>query len=1849
MSQGLQELNGHELAAALEQALLPLLAEQIRARQPGHCMRISNLSTDLMGRLCSGLRAEVPESEVVLLWDGRAGSIPSEMTVTGTKLVELRNPLPDGTQRPPLLVFIPDDLRTSAEDSFGVATFEDLQIGDVYKQIVSELLNRLPNAIQNSVQEIVRRLTDKAWIYAESKAIARFLLTIEVNEFDPAVVGAALFEVGLVPDFELLSDPAKVIQRLDRNRDCVSTLTWSPKSERLRVLELELANRAFRNKLANFLVEVGLEDPHQWTRRIVLDRNLWEFAFNRWQFEDGGEDAGTIALEVTALELPTVEEDVEDPRLGDLLGQKILPVGKKGLRKFSVSFQTDPHPSKVPGLAKFAAQVISVEAGPVGLVRTKSVWKSKKAEATISFSRYTKVDWEEGWHFVRIVPLTDSGDLLPLVDASGQPIPWGGESEGAVGVYPHESDLFYVLPDDELDIAPVQRAKQRESSLVHAQLRLQFIALQDERDPDMIQPTAVEWAAKSNRSSSNTNFIEVKFGREGSVNIPVSDTLKVIEQKILSEPAGSVNWHLSIDAGVVGTSTSRLSTWPQDDPTQRFLQARSQYFEAVSQGQLHLITQAADFYQLQLLVSDYASTYQAALQHQIQVANQANGDAKKRALAALKTLLAVDTIAVTITDYRGRIREAALVSPTHPLRALWLATWAQVGKNWLKQAAQSADEFVVSTRDTLLRSMAPVSFPPVLTLGSSQVLTAIDNIHPLWTLYAPSKEDDPRGLISDICTAFSLDEPGIGGATIDGAYLAQRLKRYLVQHPYVRTLTINAFNPGQGAVLADMLLELQKAQPFADLNYDIRLFVPDPDAMGVGSALVNLLSPTSSTTAQEADNFSTPSKNHLYPKLSLAIRGAQEFQRSPDQHLAHISILFDVFPAEQVSAEPASNKEVTTPVHGLYQTFEVDYFEDDSTVRWNRKPKHGKALPCEDCGALSDLLSGLPATMSQATAAIATGRTGLDLRPVLALALDEDDRAMIVRVHEVSDWVITIDRNMGIEFYDHGQRKNRPDYLIDHSPEQASNLGHSLVITSRSTEELEAMVRPVLQKYGLPDSTSYAEAVLNQLRSLSGRLALKLISSPSQRAEVLGLALAHLYLEYQGVFSNQVVVPLDAHLELYRSLQKQSDELGDEVSFKRTDLALFDLNAASRIITCRLVEVKCYSQNQNFSQLNQLKEGIAQQIGQSEEIISYHFDAHRWPNDRPDRLVKTREFAQLLETYLNRGFRYQLIDPQANEEARFFIETLEAGYRLDFTRSALIFDLAKPGTEAPDEEAGIEFHRIGIDLIRELLEASASLAEPEEANLVSEAAAEVVVASTETTTERLRSKAASVPKLSSAAFLGNERDRSVSWEDLRTAKAVDSEPTSDLETTSEPINSAGNEEDPATSSHEEADVSAEPTSTEQDSLSYLKVVEEPPIPRAAEVETEPSAITSASGDAGPNYDVLLGVNGESPQYGILGEASGRKVAIDLNQTHTISLFGVQGGGKSYTLGTIAEMASLAISNINRLPEPLTTIIFHYSPTQDYKPEFTSMVEPNSDEAQIDSLRERYGAEPKALSDVVLLTPADKLDERREEYPSITVHPIKFAASELQASHWRFLMGAVGNQSTYMRQLNRIMKTHRNNLTVQAIRDGIDSSLLPDTLKGLAHQRLELASEYIDDTTHLGSLIQPGRLVIVDLRDEFIEKDEALGLFVVLLQLFADAEYEGRKFNKLVVFDEAHKYIESPDLLSGLIEVVREMRHKGTSIMVASQDPPSVPVSLIELSSQIILHKFNSPAWLKHIQKANAALDSLTPDRMSNLKPGEAYIWSNKANEDAFIKGAVKVKCRPRVTQHGGGTKTAVES
>ena len=1838
MSGAFRALPASDLARSLEELLLPRLTEALRARTPGHCMRVSDLGPDLMAALANGLRSQAPAATVHVLGD-EAKATDDGLYVSSTKLVELRNPHPDGSLRPPLCVFLPANLRTSAEDSFGTATFEEFPVGDAYAALRQRLLKRVPVTLQGYVRDLLQLLEARRWRWAGPAARVRYLLCAQSNGNDGEAFGGALYELGLVPDFKLFDDPPAAWGRVRRNHECVAHLTDGGSSVLGRVLDLDLANQGLRRRLAEYLAGTGLENPVAWTRDIVLDRKNWDLAFDKWEF--GSEiTPDTITFVRVETDLPVAADDGnENDRLGDLAGQQVLAPNER--RKVGVVLEVSPHPGQVRGLDHFTVQIVSQESGPVGAARKVKVWKATRTHAAVSLLKLNRIDFEEGWHQIRVLPWTVDGDPIPM-DEPAEP----------AGKRANESEPFYVLPDAALEEEPPQRAVPRAVSVEHARLDRSFTALMQGRGFADVVPRSIGWTQRATTRTAAQATIEARFGTEGAFQIPVPRWLKEVEQRILEAPEAPVRWRMQLRAGQPHMPASEVDAWPESGAVRAFLDARSTYFGCVAQAAGDMVSQGLDVLSNGPVVIAYAAAYADLVKDLSATIERENGTGQFSAIVALRAVLAVDTVRLVVEDYRGHVREAALIAPTHPLRALWQLAFAQLGAAWVREAAKSPDDHAVPARDALLRGLSSGNVPPMLAVSDGRVFTAVDNIHPFWPLYAPATESDPRGLLGDVCAALGVPEPSIGGAAVTGDVLASRIERYLIQHPYVRTLTLNAFNAGRASVLADALTALQRQEAFRDLRYDVRLFVPDPNAPGAGESIDGLLA-GGGTPASEA--FAVPTASSVFPKLAVALRATADFRTDPARFRAHVSVLFDLFPPEEVAAGRPLRPETRAPLHGLVQDFTTRFHDDDSGIGWQRQPRHGTPAAIEGGEEASMLLGDLPSLISGATATVARSTPDFAARPIIRLELDPAERALISEVHDASDWVFTVDRNMGIEFFDHGGRRDRPDYLIDYTPSAAAVQGHRLIISSRSLAELEAMLRPVLEEYGLDADVRRAILILNQLRSLSGRLALKLASAQTSRAEALGMALARLFLDYQGALRNQIVVPLDAHVDLFHTARNQAEAIGDEVTLRRTDLALFDLDLGTRTVACNLVEVKCYAQRLGLSGYGQLKERMAEQLDESERILQRHFDPRRTTPDRPDRLLKTRELATLLEFYLERGARYGLMEPEAGDEARTFLDLLEDGYTLRFSRSGVVFDFDKPGTEPAEHEAGIEFHRVGNDLIRSLVNHAATMTpQPPSTGTAGDGVdrerhGEVLRDSTSAPTP--------IPRLDSAAFLVADRGRSTTEPAIEAAagrdarigqtggepelSATDASPVPADEETAGPRRRGQLplEQRPASLSDQGERVNADETETPAGSVRSTETA----------IASKPSGPKPERREGGPGleYDSVLGVTSASPQYGLLGDASGRRIALDLNQTHTISLFGVQGGGKSYTLGSIIEMACMPIAGVNELPHPLAGVIFHYSSTLDYRPEFTSMAAPNAVDAEVEALRARYGAAPRALEDLVILTPAAKVEERRGEYPGITVMPIAFAASELKASHWKFLMGAVGSQSMYIRQLGLVMKKLRGDLTLDALRQGIEQSTLSDYLKDLALLRLRFAEEYIDDARRLTDVLRPGRLVIVDLRDELIEKDEALGLFVVLLQMFAETTWQGRRFNKLVVFDEAHKYIGSSDLVAGLVEVVREMRHKGTSILVASQDPPSVPASLIELSTQIILHKFNSPAWLKHIQKANGALDALTPGRLASLGPGEAYVWSSKATDDAFTRGAVKIHCRPRVTRHGGGTKTAV--
>jgi hypothetical protein len=686
---------------------------------------------------------------------------------------------------------------------------------------------------------------------------------------------------------------------------------------------------------------------------------------------------------------------------------------------------------------------------------------------------------------------------------------------------------------------------------------------------------------------------------------------------------------------------------------------------------------------------------------------------------------------------------------------------------------------------------------------------------------------------------------------------------------------------------------------------------------------------------------------------------------------------------------------------------------------------------------------------------------------------------------------------------------------------------------------------------------------------------------------------------------------------------------------------LLKLRPRDRVIDVCVVEVKLREELppkgrvQCYSEMHEQAENTTKRVRELFDLDLYG------GTPRADRLLRSKELANVLSFYLSRAQRYALVQDAAAAEARAFVESLDGGYRLEFKSLGVLFERKAKGYHVDEDEPGFPVHRIGGDVAERLL------AESLEA-----------FAQTSTTAASESQSQRPAPAEPSAALVNEMRA-------LRTQLGADDEPplaaptriAAAPVTVQQPRQIIAVEGDLAEApegssllASEPTTVVAEPALPPQTPAAAPRI--EPVIsaaPSTVEPDTSPATppSTRAVAPVDPGTVIMLGANERTQQFGVLGKMGGAKVAVDLNGCNTISLFGVQGFGKSYTMGVIAEMAVQAMSGINVLPAPLATVIFHYHKSDAYEPEFASSVAPNAKVREVERLLAEYGASPEALRDMVLLVPEAKVEQRRAEYPGIEIRPIKFASSELGADGWKFLMGAVGNDSLYVKQIVSIMQRSRGKLTLARLKSEIEDADLAKGMRKLADTRIALAEDYIDDSTRLGDVLRPGRTVIVDLRDEWLEQDDALGLFVVMMTIFGAVKHQGHVFNKLMVFDEAHKYITESELIGQVVGIIREMRHQATSVLIASQDPLSVPRAVIELTSLLILHRMTSPQWLKHLKSAIAALENVNEAQVGALMAGEALVWAQRSTDVRFTQRPQKISIRPRVTQHGGGTKTAV--
>ncbi len=1048
--------------------------------------------------------------------------------------------------------------------------------------------------------------------------------------------------------------------------------------------------------------------------------------------------------------------------------------------------------------------------------------------------------------------------------------------------------------------------------------------------------------------------------------------------------------------------------------------------------------------------------------------------------------------------------------------------------------------------------------------------------------------------------------------------VVRHLFNYGLSHPYTDKLVINLFNAGDAAVFAQAFIELEKIGLGIGLTYEVRLF-SDNNMLQSGEAFKDLLDPDAAG-APEAEVFSQVSANRLFPKLRFSLNRVSDFIDDHNKYQAHLSFLVNPF---AVNTELVRPDELSRSfyLNGTICRNVVNAVKEGKSFVWNRYFSN-KTLP-NPVSESANMEVSLFARLQEATGKLLSS-TLEESVPATTLRLKENDMMLLSFVHDSSDWVITFDKNMGPEFYDLpclGDNDNL--YLLDYIPGEEAT-GVSSYLTTKPTSEIGALMIPLFKEYGINlEKYENFKQILEDVRSVSSSLIMQVNATSRKGFEVIGTTLCKRFLEKKGITKESFLIPIDLHKELFVDLDNENKERADNLVVK--------IDSAKKEILFTVVEIKCRNAHYNMEELH------AKMVNQIENTIfalRSHFEMAVDGYDRLDRELKVLELKSFLEFYIRRAMRYGQLDPLYAHEYLEFLSKLADGYTIRFKQLGVVFDFTQMERQKKDFYGDAVIYTMGEPVIGEILNTEGSLD-----TQALEAMDKEFVNYFEPTYSPVN------VHVDDAILLQQNQNTEESEQNDECEIVIPKKTTvtSDVET-------QPSSEHTAVSSNEQ---------NEQPSVSFTPVE-----------QSHVGQSQSGNGSAGnvtienvsqeisdpdylePNCDVIIGKNGASPQYGVLGKmiSNGRVIGLDLNECNTVSLFGVQGAGKSYTIGSITEMVLRQFSKVNKLPAPMASVIFHYSDSMDYAPEFTTMVYPNDESGQLAKLKAEYGAKPGNIKDVILLAPESQVETRKSEYPDLEVHSIGFDSSELSVKDWMFLLGAMGNDSTYIKELKQIMKACRNDMSLVNIRNGVaNSNHMSSSQRSLAEQKLDFAEEYITDGNKLQQYLKPGRLIIVDLRDEFIEKDEALGLFVVMLNIFSSVmRVDGQAFNKFIVFDEAHKYMNNKELVSSITTAIREMRHKGVSIMIASQDPMSLPTEIIELSSIVVMHRFSSPAWVKHVQKAITPLQTLTATEMAALGSGEAYLWANKASDKAVTQRPIKISIRPRVTKHGGDTIQAVK-
>ena len=561
-----------------------------------------------------------------------------------------------------------------------------------------------------------------------------------------------------------------------------------------------------------------------------------------------------------------------------------------------------------------------------------------------------------------------------------------------------------------------------------------------------------------------------------------------------------------------------------------------------------------------------------------------------------------------------------IVLPAHPLRVAWLAAY----DNLLLHAVYDEGQ-PFRQAQAELGSLDGAMFPAFLPNPAGGAFVFADTLGFHAVGMVPDDDREPKAAVAVLACTLGESESGETTPTVGGqsaAVLGDEIVKYVDCHERSRLLRLHALRAGDGLTVARALGHVHEhyggsgddaddeppeatnaeAPPAPAFSLDL---YPSREQRAVAGRFIA----EAREKRRSGAGVLAAGDRWMLESISLPggvalprLRWARKAAGGP-QTAAHLAVAFDTFES-RVEIDTGAAPAAPFRAFGLLSFFERG-FEAAPTPSWRSVvPRSGGGEKHPSERGHTDRLDRLGRKIEDAVARHVAAGAGEPIQrtgwrwpwaasattsdaergaPVLRAAILPEKADSIRELHRLCDWVVTLDRNAGIEYFD--SPRDNPDiyeaYVIDCVPER-EDLGCLQLITSTSNvEEVHDLLDGALVRMGLSRTRRNAEFLLEHLKSLSGRLAIRLTGNVPPTSELIALAIAHANCRRASdndacwaPLDRGFLVPVDDVRDLLPPLQDDGDDGADDGDRQTRPDLIHVSTQLRRGLAFRFIEVK---------------------------------------------------------------------------------------------------------------------------------------------------------------------------------------------------------------------------------------------------------------------------------------------------------------------------------------------------------------------------------------------------------------------------------------------------------------------------------------------------------------------------------------------------------------------------------------------------------------------------------------------------------------------------------------------------